>query len=346
MPRSQLAVLLSLVAAGGAAIHAQLPPVSGPVPAVIFDAPAKTFRAVNGMLGFASLGPALADSFESGSAAPVGSHGIAFRQGHYFAVTGLGSAAGSNAIDLMNAGEAAAQAPEGIAWSNDGSKAFVFSRSGNWVRGISGLPGNPQLGPLADLGAITGGGLTAVAVNSNGAAAIAIAGSGDQGGAVWLLRAGANQDPALLFNSPQPALLRFSAAGDKLFVWDRVSTTVSRVELDGSNASSSPAWNFEGLPSLVAIYTNVSKDGRETLWTADSTGESSTLRSFDVSSGTPVLTMELAFKPGMIEALGRDGLLLATRSADGQPIWSLSLSPEPKIYFIPASPVGEVGGSR
>src|SRR5579862_6659537 len=55
--------------------------LSGPVEGYTFDLPSQSFRAVIGLPGSASFGPALATGFEMGSVAPHKNYAIGFRPG-------------------------------------------------------------------------------------------------------------------------------------------------------------------------------------------------------------------------------------------------------------------------
>ena len=59
--------------------------------ALTFDAPTRSVRAVIGFPGAASFGPALLDSLDFASVAPLQSYGIVFENGKCLFVSGLGS---------------------------------------------------------------------------------------------------------------------------------------------------------------------------------------------------------------------------------------------------------------
>src|SRR5689334_17475522 len=72
-------------------LYGQQALLSGPYEGFTFDLPTHSFRAVIGLAGSATFGPALVSGFDSGSVAPRASYGIAFQQGSCLLVTGLDS---------------------------------------------------------------------------------------------------------------------------------------------------------------------------------------------------------------------------------------------------------------
>ena len=152
-------LLLAAVAFAGAA-SGQPVGFAGPVESYTFDLPTASLRAVVGFPGAASFGPALLNGLDFGSVAPHQDFALVFRGGDFLLVTRLGSGQVSTSSLSGVTGQ-----PEAIAWSGDASSAVLYSRSGNWIQTISGLPQNPDVGDRRDL-AYLGGSLASVAANA------------------------------------------------------------------------------------------------------------------------------------------------------------------------------------
>ena len=72
-------------------------PLRGPHEGFVFDGPTRSIRAVNGMLGAASMGPVLLPELEYASLAPNADYGVAFRPGECLWVSNLESGQASTA---------------------------------------------------------------------------------------------------------------------------------------------------------------------------------------------------------------------------------------------------------
>src|SRR3982074_291928 len=129
--------------------------LSGPIEGFTFDVPTRSFRAVVGFPGSASLGPPILTGFGHGSVAPQKDYGLAFSDDQIFFISGLNSAGpSSSALSDPTAH------PEVVAWSGDGLTAVLFSRSGNWIQVLTGFPNAPTAGPSTDF-SFLGGSLSA-----------------------------------------------------------------------------------------------------------------------------------------------------------------------------------------
>src|SRR5580692_1626322 len=144
--RPALFLILGLGAAGCVGAQQQpTPTLNGPVEAYAFDPPTRSLHAVIGFPGSASFGPALRDSLQFASVAPRQNYAIGFEGRECLLISGLGSSPLS--ARLLSGVEAQ---PEAVAWSGDGSLAVLYSRTGNWLQAVSGLPSSPTVGPLVD----------------------------------------------------------------------------------------------------------------------------------------------------------------------------------------------------
>ena len=181
---------------------------TGPIEGFTFDPPTMSLRPVIGSLGSASLGQPLLGRLAYGSVAPQQNYALMFREGRCSLVLGLGSAQTSTV-----AVPGSFVLPEGVAWSGDGSTAVLYSRTGNWVQVLSGLPS--AINPGASLSvAPLGGTLTSVTADLHGSR-IAIGVAGGTAG-VYQLVNGTNFVP--LLSVAQPISLAYSAG------WRRHST--------------------------------------------------------------------------------------------------------------------------
>src|SRR5215472_6023132 len=184
--------------------------LSGPVEGFIFDLPTQSFRAVIGLPGSATFGPALASGFDTGWVAPHKGYAIGFQQGNGFLINGLNAGQVSTTSLSGLSGR-----PDAIAWSGDGSVAVLYSRSGSSMQAVNGLPDAPQVGTSVDLSPL-GGSLSTIVTDSQGKT-IALAFHGDNSG-VFLLSDGQNFVSAVPMANP--AALTFSGDGTSLYVLD------------------------------------------------------------------------------------------------------------------------------
>lgn len=334
-------VPLALAAATTGFGEQLLPPIEGPLPALLFDAPARAFRPIMGIPGFASLGPVIGSGiYDFGSASPAGLYGIASRTDRWFLISRSGITGSWSEFALE--GEQLLR-PDGAAWATDGSQVAVFSRADNWVRIISGLPDSPRLGPLVRASTLAEGTrLTGVAVSGRGETAVTISGSNN--GGVFLVDAAGTA--TRLFDMEAPALVAFGVEpkDEKLLVWDQTSERVRIFRL------AERFWDSTTLdpvmPGLVAINVSRDRHGREAVLAA-AAGADPTLWIFDIggSGGEPPARLALGFQPDRIDAIGRDAFLLAARAREGESSWSVSVYPETRICFIPAGTPNAPGAS-
>jgi hypothetical protein len=308
----------------GAALHAQVP-IAGPVEGFVFDGPTKSLRAVIGSLGSASLGPALVAGIEYGSAAPGAHHAFAFQDGHCLIVTGLGS---SEATAVEPAGVPCGL-PDGAAWSKDGSVAALYSRSGNWIYTLKGLPGAPRVGDALDV-SLLGGSLSAVTLNSQGDRVM----MGIVGGTSGVYELVGGQGGVLLLAMDQPASLSFSEDDAILYALDRATNRLSALRMGNLT---SEAWPLEGLTDPVAVKGGRDANGGALVYAAGRADR--LLVAYDSSGRSALAGVELPVQPTAIEPLGPGSFMLGSRASELDPFWSFAEAPEPKVVFIPATPL-------
>lgn len=314
--------ILMAAAVGSMLLGAQ--PVSGPVEGYFFDAPVKRFRAVRGILGAATLGPAAGPEFEAGWVAPARDWGIGCREGRCRVLTALGA-------DAPAEWELSGEYPEadGAAWTADGSAAVLFSSRAGWVRLVSGLPGSSAEGTALSTAALAGRIAGAAALGA-GDAALALAG---EDGGVYLVRAGSFVP---LLKMSDPVALRAATRSGKVHVLDRAGK-VTTLDIESGAVEAS----FEtGLADPRALLAG-SAAGRDLLYVAG--GGDQLVLLLDAGTGEVVARREMPAPPAGLEQLGRHSLLCGARQAAGDPLWSLVLGDDPAVYFIPS---GEPEGSQ
>jgi hypothetical protein len=294
----------------------------GPVEAFSFDAPTRSLRAVNGSLGSASLGPALYAEIDFASVAPHQNYAVAFRSGRGMIVSGLGSASQPVVIALDSAA-----VPEGVAWSGDGSSAILFSRSGNWIQKLTGLPASPTLGPSLST-SLLGGSLLAVASDSAAAhVAIGMAGSG-----VFEMTDGQGFVP--LVSLAQPISLAFSDDDATLYGIDGASHQLSEVRIADFTSQS---WALDPLQDPIAVRSATGPSNAKVIYVA---GRSDRLLiALDASSHQTIASIPLSFQPTLLDPLGRRSFTLGSRLGANDTFWSLMTSPQASVYFVPATPL-------
>ena len=318
-----------LLIAGG--LRAQQAPIRGPVEAYTFDAPTMSFRAVVGSLGSSSLGPALVEGIEYGTVAPRRDYAIAVRNGTVILVTGLGS--GQVAAAQLSG---AFSTPEGVAWSEDASLAVLYSRAGEWIQPVRGLPAAPETGSPLSLSSL-GGSLSFVAVSGRGAH-IAIGMAGETGG---LFEVTAEQNIMPLLTLRKPVAATFSADGGTLYFLDGSSRQLSALNWQQRTSQTLPLDNVQDPFALGAVRDGVRG---EIVYVASRSDRR--LASYEASTGAAGATVELDFEPTGIEPLGRQSFSLAARAANSDPLWSFVTLPQPAIYFVPATPLPTPGGQE
>jgi hypothetical protein len=323
-------VLLLAISSFAGFLPAEQTSLSGPIEGFTFDDPTGSFRAVIGFPGSASLGPAILSGFGHGSVAPQRDYGLAFSDSQSLFVSGL-SSAGPFASPLS----ALVDRPEDVAWSGDGSFAVVFSRSGNWIQTLGGLPNSPATAASTDLSYL-GGSLSAIGVDVTGKR-IAIGIAGDSGG-VYLITNGGG--PVSVLAVSNPIALAFSGDGSALYVLDGSALQVSALQLADLTTQT---LSFDGLADPVGIKPGRDAANRAVLYVVGR--KDSLLRTYDLSSFQILTDMPLDFPPSEIRDFGPNSFLLAPRSTDRSPLWLFTSSPQQAIYFVPAAPAA-VGGPQ
>ncbi len=319
--RSAFSLVLGIVSAS--CLCAQQPTLTGPVEGYTFDAPTRSLRAVFGFPGAATFGPPLRNGLEFASVAPRQSYGIGFQRGQVLLISGLGSTISTRALAGVET------RPEGIAWSGNGSRAILYSLSGNWWQTISGLPGAPAVGKRVD-GSELGGTLASVAADALGKR-MAVGVTGDRGG---VYQSSDGESFTSLKQVSKPIALAFSpAAGSSdsttLYVLDSNVPEVIAIDLSSHGYQSIP---LEGLSNPVAIQTVENSQNIQQLYVASA----SVLRILDIRTQQIVSDVPLSFKATSLDPFGSVSFVAAARVQAANPLWLVSSAPVPGAYFVPA----------
>jgi hypothetical protein len=317
--RCTLLLLLGVASLG--VVSGQQIGFSGPIEGFTFDLPTASLRAVTGTPGSALFGPALLDRLDFGSVAPHQNYAIAVQGENCLLVSNLGS----DRISTSRISPVSRRL-DAITWSGDGSLAILYSRSGNWIQEISGLPGNPSVGPYQELSSL-GGLLSAVAAGQQGKQ-VAIAVTGNSAG-VYLLTDSQAFAPVLQLSNP--IALAFSSDGTSLFVLDASAMQLSILNLASLSSQAIP---LAGLADPFAIQSAPETQNRQLVYVASRSDQ--LLQEYDIASQQVVLELPLYSSPTGIDEFGQNSFLIRSRLQAGDPLWLLTSSPQPAVYFVPA----------
>lgn len=316
-------VLVSLVSSLSGYLPAQQTQLSGPVEGFTFDSPTGSFRPVIGFPGSASFGSGVLAIFDAGYVAPRQNYGLAFKDWTCSVVAGFGSA--DISVSALSGPFAS---PEGVVWSGDGSVAVLFSRSGNWIRTLGGIPRATTAGAAVDLSFLAGS-LFAIAVDAPGKR-VAIGVAGESGG-VYLITDGGSPIPVLA--SSKPIALAFSSDGRDLYAVDGATLQLTALQLADFTSHS---FSLDGMADPIAIKSARDAANRRVLFVA---GRSDyLLRVYDAEDHQILKDIPLDFAPSELGDFGRNSFLLAPRRSASDPLWLFTTTPQPAVYFVPAAP--------
>lgn len=314
-------VFSALSAAGF--LHGQQAPLGGPVEGFAFDAPTRSIRSVIGLIGSASLGPAVVEDVDFASFAPGRDYAVAFRSRRGLFISALGSDQPS-AVYLASP----AIVPERVVWSGDGSTAVFYSQAQNRLQVVSGFPASANPGQVLDLSSM-GGSLSAVAIGSDGQHIVAGL-TGDRAGVYEI---GDGQSLIPLLSIAKPSALAFSQDGASVYALDSTSGEISQFDLANSSTQTWPV----SLEDPVAIAAARDASNRRVIYVAGRADRA--LVAYDGYSHEAVASVSLDFQPARIEPLGRNSFLLTTRNSDSDLLWSFTNRVKPAVYFVPATPL-------
>jgi hypothetical protein len=293
---------------------------AGPIVALTYDAPTRSLRAVNGLPGSSSFGPALMDNVYFASLAPGQNYGLAFQDGKWLFVSGLGSTSLSRtAISGID------QYPDGIVWSGSGSVAILYSISQGWFQTVSGFPNAPVAAALVSVSSLAGS-FSAIATNGTGSE-IAVAASGDSG-AVYQYSSGQFNRLASMSN---PLSLSFSTNSQTLFALDGSSQDVFAITVSSGGIQT---LSLPGLGNPIAIQASTDSQNRPLLYIASASDH--TLRILDTATLQILNDVSLSVQPTGLAPFGTNSFVLVPRTQSSNPLWLFSIIPQPGAFFVPA----------
>jgi hypothetical protein len=304
-------------------LRAQQAPINGPLEGFTFDLPTRAIRPVIGSLGSASLGrPILSSTYAS--VAPQQNYALAFQGDRCTLVTGLGSDQRS-AVDIPGS----FSLPEGVSWSTNGATAILFSRTGNWIQVLSGLPAAVHVSPSLSLAAL-GGSLSSVTTDLHGLR-VAVGMLGDISGVYQTLDGGPF---APLLSGIKPVSLAMADDGITLYALDASTGQVFQQNLADLSVQS---WPLGDLADPVALIAARDATRRAVLYVAGRGDR--ILKVFDASTHEVVASMPLSFAPNGMHALGNNSFLFDSRATSEDILWSFTNASQPALYFVPAVPL-------
>jgi hypothetical protein len=297
--------------------------LSGPVESFMFDAPSASLRAVNGFPGSATFGNVILSDLEYASVAPHENYAIGFKDGHCLFISGLDSGRVSTTPLSGVFGQ-----PEGTVWSSDSSVAILYSRSGNWMQTLTGMPKAPHVNAYRSLAAL-GGSLSAVAADADGKQ-IAIAMRGTKGG-VYLTTS--NQEFIPLVEMADPIALSFSENSASLYALDGAALKLAAITIGDWNSQVLP---LPGLRDPFAILAGHDAANQPIVVVASLTDR--LVGVYNPSSQKIQSILHLGFQPSGLEELGAHSFVIGSRAKASDPLWLFTTAPRPAVYFVPAAP--------
>jgi hypothetical protein len=301
-------------------------PINGPLEGFTFDLPTLSLRPVVGSIGSAALGDPLFRGISYGSVAPQQHYALIFENGRCSVALGLGSAETST---VRVPGSFAL--PDGVAWSGDGSTAVLYSKAGNWIQVLSGLPSAASAGASVSVASL--GTLSAVAADTHGAqVAIGVAGG--------IYRAATGGSFIQLLPIANPVTLDFSDDASTLYGVDAATNQLFALTMA---TLASQSWPLN-LTDPIAIKATRDATSRAVIYVAGRSDR--LLLAYDPASYQVIATVGLSFQPQAIQTLGVNTFLFGPRATTADVLWSFRNTPQPTVYFVPAPPVKSRESSR
>ena len=100
---------------------------------------------------------------------------------------------------------------------------------------------------------------------------------------------------------------------------------------------SSQSWPLAGIADPVAIRSSLDATNRPVVYVASRRDR--LLVAYDSTTHQVLATVPLSFEPNVIEPLGINTFLLASRATSDDILWSFRNTPQPTVYFVPVLPV-------
>ena len=304
--------------AGSVVLRAQgvgAPPVS-----FVFDAPSRSIRSLVGAPGSWWLGPPAVESVDFAVLSPDGHRAIARRDGATFLITGLGEG-----VVAERSIEGEFTGWEGATWSGDGSRAWIYSRSGAWIQEWSGWSGAPRR-ESAIGGSSFPGALRAIASDRDGRTVL-VSFTGPDGGLFRWERE--SERLTRLVSGETVTGLVFG--GDRFY---GVDAAAKRLWSVGGAGVELQSWPLENLEDPVALLYIERGAGSGVVHVVG--GKDRAILSWDRASGQVTARLELPVEPMGAERYAPEIYLLRPRLAPGEPAWCVGAMAEWTAFFVPA----------
>jgi DNA-binding beta-propeller fold protein YncE len=302
----------------------QAPSMAGPRVGIVVDPASGDIRTVEGILGGASIGPAVAagQSISGRAVSPRGDYVLAVEAEDLSLWAVQPAQTGSGAAAPI---AGAMRGPDAIAISPAGSHAVLYRKDSALLQVLSGLPSAPAVDRNIDLSALSGS-LTALAVSEDGAAVL-VAASGADGGFVYRIAGQGIAAPILA--ASQVSALAFSIKGDAAAA-DTGNNTLWLIANVVGAAGATPLAGFaDGVEAPAGVA--FSEDG-STAYVANA--KSNTVLVLDVAGGPPRASWQCSCVLTTLQAVG-NGAFRLTDSL-GEALWFLDTArAEPLLVFVP-----------
>lgn len=304
---------------------------SGTVSGYVFDGVSRSIRPVLGSLGAAQLGSAHRTPWVYASISPNGKMALGIGRNSVDLVADLATP------DLFAALSQIIRMPEQIVWSADSSTAVLYSPEARQMQRITGLGSAPAVQSAIDLSMFGAGAVAGWSVSPDGTA-IALTTSAAGTASVYLLT-NDSVPSSPLARLGDPGASAFSADGASLFVLDRATKKISKLQLPGGGVQA--VFDASSVQTVQDIRTSVDGTllyiaGQRSLSTIDLTTSTISSQGLQV---TPASMTTFSVSPPV--------LLLDYPRTDHSPVWLFDLRAS-QAYFVPAGnsiPAGNAGGN-
>jgi hypothetical protein len=302
---------------------AQQAGLQGPVSGLMFDAPSRAIRVVNGIPGAAYLGAAVAAEVDAAWVSPDGTRAVVVKEGTRSLVSGL-----LDADPLWIALDGLPGAPDHVSWQADSQFLALLFKDAATLQVLRLDPTGIATQALRTLRDLPG---TAVSVAVAGEVAF-VAMKEEQGGGIY--RSGAGGTWTLLTATRGAASLELGAAG---VLYAAESGTGDILEIRGAGGPDAPAVRV--IPAgraAEAVALQVSVDGKRLLVARG--GEEAHVQVWDLERQEESARVALDSAPQGLEPLpGGPHLLLTQRKKSGDVITILAeRAALLSVFFVPA----------
>jgi hypothetical protein len=315
---------LSLVTAAAAlSVAAQGLHWDGPISGLVYDSPTKSLRQILGFPGAARLGPPLLEEVEWASVSPAGKATLVVVQAQARLLTSLDLAEGAPGWAL----DGLTEDPKLACWAADSSSVVVYSSSGRSLQRIVLTSGSPEVQPPVVIDGLDEE-LTALASDRTGDA---LAGVTAEGVVLLLARDGAS---SRILPGVEATAIALDPEGTMVWVADRALGRILRRPIAGwDSGEETILTDPEQLADVTVL--SLSADGRRLLLADRSTR---LLHQLDIAQRSLDEGLPLDAPATALYPLGDPALkLLSPRGKQGEPLYLLDESRNPRVFFVPVS---------